>query len=512
MPIAKKTSKNKQNITDQLSSLLYAVEQLPSLPKIIRFEDDYENKIRTIKNLESSVWRIQYQGKTFNINFYKKIDPAIAPLLKHYVAWALSQFSPKTLETYFYYIKGISNDRSLITNLLQSPHDVKKYWDTVILSKNISKHFKMSIKSLLFFMCDNCIGQWTPSHSSFIVNFTYNEKQDKYRLAREGEVFLSTAEEIKIISFFDEINHKIKKSKENDSDLTVRDACLLYWSYQHAFRPIQIASVNLSDVKIRKLKEGQTNIHINFLRSKQRSSKMKFEMRRRMKREWTPMMERFYELRTEKHIAFKLDRPNSLFGLTPTDVSNSIRDLVFTITSVKRGYNDLRHTAAQRLVDAGASQVELAEFMGHAQVDTGLVYFDISHTQAERVNKALGLSSIYSRVSDIANKLINQSELEALPPAKQIGAMPHGIPAFGIGGCDIGQPQCVKNPALSCYTCNQFLPLAKSAIHQLVLSELQQVIYLFVDAGRNDGMSPAYMQLRKTMEAIYQLLDEIDEK
>ncbi|MBP0657292.1 site-specific integrase, partial [Mycobacterium tuberculosis] len=73
------------------------------------------------------------------------------------------------------------------------------------------------------------------------------------------------------------------------------------------------------------------------------------------------------------------------------------------------------HTAAQRLVDAGASQEELAEFLGHSDMTTALVYYETSANQAERVNKALGISEIYQRVARIAhNRFIGPEELAQL--------------------------------------------------------------------------------------------------
>jgi hypothetical protein len=129
---------------------------------------------------------------------------------------------------------------------------------------------------------------------------------------------------------------------------------------------------------------------------------------------------------------------------------------------------DLRHTAAQRLVDAGASHEELAEFMGHSHVQTGLVYYATSATHAERVNRALGASDIYRRVAKIAHdRFISPKELTQLKGEQQIAGVPHGIPIAGIGGCKSGQPACPYNPVTSCYGCRKFkvIPTAQENRH-----------------------------------------------
>ncbi|MCA4131146.1 site-specific integrase, partial [Pseudomonas aeruginosa] len=166
----------------------------------------------------------------------------------------------------------------------------------------------------------------------------------------------------------------------------------------------------------------------------------------------------------------------------------------------------------QRLVDAGASQVELAEFMGHSYADTGLVYFDASPAQADRVNKALALSPIYTNIADVARtRTIDKNKLLHLSPDHQIGAVPHGIPIAGIGACNLGQSLCSKNPVLSCYSCRRFMAVTDTAIHREVLDSLRPVVRFFYDESRGEIASPAYMQLRKTLESIQAVIADLDE-
>jgi hypothetical protein len=80
------------------------------------------------------------------------------------------------------------------------------------------------------------------------------------------------------------------------------------------------------------------------------------------------------------------------------------------------------------------------------------VYFQTSANQAERVNKALGISPIYRQLAKIAHdRFISPKELADLKGEQQIAAVPHGIPISGIGGCSSGQPACLFNPVTSCY-------------------------------------------------------------
>jgi hypothetical protein len=192
-------------------------------------------------------------------------------------------------------------------------------------------------------------------------------------------------------------------------------------------------------------------------------------------------------------------------------ISILVRNL---IDSDDRGTaTDLRHTAAQRLVDAGASHEELAEFLGHAQTNTGLVYYATSASHAERVNKALGASDVYRRIAQIAHdRFISYEELTALKSEQQIAAVPHGIPIAGIGGCQSGQPGCPYNPVTSCYGCRKFMPVNNKSLHEKVLNDMRETVLFFENSSRADIKSPTYMQLQQTISEIQAVIKELSEK
>ena len=122
-----------------------------------------------------------------------------------------------------------------------------------------------------------------------------------------------------------------------------------------------------------------------------------------------------------------------IFCRTPSEISKSVSNMTESWESTRTA-TDLRHTAAQRLVDAGATEEELAAFLG-TWLGTGLIYFGASASQAERVNRALGISTIYQRVAKIAHdRFISPEELADLKGDQQIAGVPHGIPIAGIGG------------------------------------------------------------------------------
>ncbi len=181
----------------------------------------------------------------------------------------------------------------------------------------------------------------------------------------------------------------------------LNDAGMLLCAYQFAMRPIQIAMLNMRNVRIwHEAADGLPTVHLTFHMAKQRSDSKRRPLTRRVKREWAPL---FVALNTWRQADGAAGSARFFNVQSNYEAGARIAALVRKlIGSDDLGTaTDLRHTAAQRLVDAGASHEELAEFMGHSNIQTGLVYYATSATHAERVNRALGASDTYLRVGEL---------------------------------------------------------------------------------------------------------------
>ncbi|WP_459570460.1 tyrosine-type recombinase/integrase, partial [Cupriavidus sp. 8B] len=249
-------------------------------------------------------------------------------------------------------------------------------------------------------------------------------------------------------------------------------------------------------------------VHLTFRMVKQRRGAAIQPLPRRVKREWAILPAQLEQRqRTDGH-----DGSTRFCTVaSASEVSQRIAALTERLLGVRATATDLRHTAAQRLVDAGANQEELAAFLGHADLATGLVYFDSSPNQAERVNRALGLSPIYQQVARIAHaRFISAEELGTLKGEQQIAGVPHGIPIAGIGGCTSGQPACPFNPVTSCYGCHRFMPVRDVTLHREVLATLREVVRFFHETSRDEAASPAYLQLQRAIAGVQAVLAELE--
>ena len=280
-------------------------------------------------------------------------------------------------------------------------------------------------------------------------------------------------------------------------------------AYQSAVRPAQIGMLRMRDVRVwPEAADPQPAVHLTFKMIKQRRGHKNLPMVRRVKREWACLFVELYR-RRQRTGAIGSER---LFGVASArKISHIIVRRTGELLPKPRSAVELRHSAAQRLVDAGASHEELASFMGQRSLESGLVYYEDSPNQAESVNAALGISEVYSNVIRIArNKFISRDDLARLKGEQQIAGVPHGIPIAGIGGCAVGQPACPYNPVTACYGCPKFMPSNDLEIHKQVLSDFRSIVTFFEKTSRGDTSSPTYMQLKRTIAIVQSIIAELE--
>ncbi|MHC9085971.1 site-specific integrase [Luteimonas sp. RIT-PG2_3] len=489
----------------ETSPLREVAAQLPPLPPVIRYYDAFDDTLRSIRDPSiADCFAVHANGSLVNIEF-SPVGEAFGTLLKHVFMRIIGEgFAPRTAAQYTLGGKHLRHE-DVAGLLAAGPTGIASVW-TVLLARCLPTEAYVCAKSILKLLCQHRINSWSDSYHNVISTLPLPFK-DKYAVVRSGEAFISADDEAAIIRFLDAAAIQAKKSLLAIED--VQDAAMLLCAYQFAMRPIQIAMLTFRDVRIRR--EGVdmlASVYITFRMVKQRSSSASKSLLRRVKREWTPL---FVEI--DRHFQSNGDDAGArVFGVASANeasrrISSSLRDSIrIGATAV-----NLRHTAAQRLVDAGANHEELAEFLGHSDKTTALVYYETSANQAERVNKALGISEIYRRVARIAHdRFIDPEELAQLKEAQQIGGAPHGTPIAGIGGCTSGQPACPYNPILSCYGCRKFMPIHDVQVHSKVLADFRGVARFFHDSSRGNGVSPAYLQLERTIAEVQAVVAELE--
>lgn len=483
------------------------VRQLPALPPVLRYYDDFDDATRVIHSpADAAVFALHINGDVRYLDF-SLYEHSYAMLLRHLFAHLLTEdLHVSTVAKYLSAARDFSY-AEVMALLMEGPGGCIHRWMTLRAADKPAKAYGF-VKALLRLLCCYRLNGWNPQYREFLSVALPNPAYDKYAGVRTGEVFLSVEEEALIVRYLDETVQAVQAGAEmGPADLC--DAVMLLCAYQFGMRPIQIALLTLRDVRVwQEVGDELPTVHLTFRMVKQRRGAVTTPLPRRVKREWAALPAQLEQAhRAQEHMGG--ERFCSVGSAS--EVSKRIAALTERLLDVRATATDLRHTAAQRLVDAGANQEELASFLGHADLETGLVYFDTSSNQAERVNRAMGLSSIYQRVARIAHaRFISVEELSSLKGEQQIAGVPHGLPIAGIGGCSTGQPACPFNPITSCYGCHRFMPVRDVGLHRKVLEGLRGVVRFFHDTSRGEASSPAYVQLQHAIAGVQAILTELE--
>jgi integrase len=481
-----------------LESHLLLQPPLPLLPTLVRYFDDFEDKYHTIKNPHDDIWRVQADGNKGLFKF-ELLPTQYVETFKHIAIDMFAGLDATSAISRMHQI--LRFPEPVIMAIQSSPQDFREYWNHNVYSWSYT--IAVANKAAVHSLCRLGIGAWEQDLRNFVVLLP-SPKQDIYKSVRQHECFIPLSHQALIIDYLDDLSAQVRAAC-TVGVATLRDACLMILSHQLGARPGQIARIRTEDVRT----YSSETFHIGLPMGKQRGSEKMRLVIRRVRAEWALIFQAYIDASARKIISNNTPA-NLFFRLTPAAVSVAISTLAERLTGQYWTPTDFRHSAAQRLADAGTSHVSLSEFMGHTTTQVATVYFDASPAQAERINQALALSPIYANVATIAKtQFIDKVALLQLPQSHHIGGVPHGIPIAGIGGCSMGQSICTKNPVLSCYTCRKFLPLSDAEIHESVVASLQPVVMQFAQASRHNEESPAYTQLRRMLESASQVVTDI---
>jgi integrase len=478
--------------------------ELPTLPAIIRYYDEFSDSFFVVGNPEDDRWELRCDGQVVSLNF-SRIDVRVRDVIRNCCGLILARRTVRTTQERFWGLKAIPPDL-FIQLLLSKPETIRLLWK-IFCSSGLPRHCLTAAKSLLFYLCFLSIGGWSRAWTGILDQLPLPHR-DKYAGIRTGDVFLRADEELELVRCIDDVAHRVRKQHRSTVDFRVIETAILVCSYQFGMRCKQIAMLQTRDVRLWDDGIEKTPaVHLTFRMIKQRSGDRVLPLLRVVKREWAPIFYKVFTNAKEKG----LTGTDHLFACTPLEIGEVVMRTTRKVLGRSRTVRELRHTAAQRMVDAGATEEELAEFLGHTNLNSGLIYFRHSASQAERVNRALGISPIYQRIASVAHGgFISPQELRKLKGEQQIGGVPHGLPITGIGGCASGQPACPYNPVTSCYGCRKFMPVNDVSVHRRVLADFRSIVKFFVEASRDEVASPAYLQLQRTITGVQGVIEELE--
>lgn len=486
-------------------TLRKVISELPPLPSTIGYYDDFDSTTRYISDFEEIlVAKVHRNGSKENL-YFESSCYEYRIFLKSFLVFLLSKNLTIVSVIQIYSSVEALIDVDLTEVLTVAPANIKQTW-LALRTKEFPSATYNGIKWILKFKCHYLIDDWSKA-TEILISSLPCPAVDKYSSLRNENTFLSEKEEAQIIHYLDQVSNDIQSSEIKDRSFA--NECALLFSFHFGLRPIQIANIKIKDVKLFEILDSTTPpVHLTIQMAKQKTKSRAISFVRKLKQEWSCIVAAHYRymvgldrLASERFLEVK----------SASEMSLVISTTATNIVKRKISATNMRHSAAQRLVNSGASQDEVATFLSHTDIDTCLSYFNDSPSQAKALNDALMISATYSTVKRIAeSKYISEKELRELKSEMQIGGMPHGIPITGIGACTVGQPNCKYNPISACYGCDNFMPLNDKVMHENVLKDFRSVVTFFHKSDKSYKKSAAFSQLRRTLSDIKDVISDLN--
>ena len=320
-------SEDRKTHSSEGSVLDAIVAQLPSLPPVIRYYDDFNDKLCTINSPEHARnFDISYGGKVVAIHF-DRFPGAYGTLLKHVFLLLVGEdLSASTAAGHVLGAKHLSRD-DVESMWRAGPTGIAFLW-SALLARQLPRDGCLCAKSILRLFCNYRLGGWSPTYADFLSSSLPLPAIDKYAGIRSGEAFLPIGSQASIVRYLDDMATMASSPSQAErlqySDLC--DAAMLLCAFQFGMRPVQIAMLSLADVRIRDISADElATVHLTFRMVKQRRALTAKPLLRRVKREWSSL---FIELMRQANER-KLRMVDRVFGVqSSNEAGRRIADLL----------------------------------------------------------------------------------------------------------------------------------------------------------------------------------------
>ena len=130
-----------------------------------------------------------------------------------------------------------------------------------------------------------------------------------------------------------------------------------------------------------------------------------------------------------------------------------------------------RSTFGTRLAEEGASRAEIAERLGHADLQNVDVYFEASPAIVDSIDKAMG-RQLAPLARAFRGRLVEDEEHSTNKGAPGSRIIDFRVSNKPLASCSGSAKACGFNKPVACYTCFKFEPWLDGP-HELVLKRLE---------------------------------------
>lgn len=249
-----------------LESPLPYLAEVPPLPTIVRYYDDFARTQRTLRTDSENGWVIEHNGAEVSLALSLANSPML-DLVKIALVEALTNLSTATAIGYC----GVYNRLApeLLTGVIQqllggSPTAFRQRW-IVDFRDRLTRQQAVAVRHLARTACRLELGEWRKSDLSLVRDLP-GHHLDKYAGIRDGSSFLSVKARSLIVEFIDSVSREVQEGQRRH--FRIRDAAILAIAFQYGLRTKQIASIEPDDLKF--FESGALHIRIGLIKQRDR--------------------------------------------------------------------------------------------------------------------------------------------------------------------------------------------------------------------------------------------------
>lgn len=215
--------------------------EVPPLPTIVRYYDDFARTQRTLRTDSENGWVISHNGGEVSLAIHLANSPML-DFLKIALVEALTNLSTATAIGYCGVYNRLAPD--LLTGYIRhllggSPMAFRERW-IVDFRDRLTRPQAVALRHLARTACRLELGEWRTSDLSLIRELP-GHYLDKYAGIRDGSAFLSVKARSLIVEFIDNVSREVQEGHR--PRFRIRDAAILAIAFQYGLRTKQIASM-----------------------------------------------------------------------------------------------------------------------------------------------------------------------------------------------------------------------------------------------------------------------------
>lgn len=462
------------------------------LPKVIKFylAEKFDDKFLITTN---DIWSFYYSGQREKINF-SNFTRNEKILIKFFLISFVQKNTPSSLSKKLYAFKILSN--YLCNNSLTFSYENLKNFLISIAPLEEQAGIYSNIKFLLrlliaedfpkFDISSDYDLEFIPRPKSFNSKLFYQQYEDPI--------------DYPLISMiqrgFAEINDRIKNNEKNIEDETLLYSSILGLIYTTGLRPVQLAKLSASDIRVDTTHEHDQFHRYSILIPYAKQIRYAYDkiavkfpeeiaeiILAYVKRFNLQPKDKLFNLGENSARFCSIAINNQLFQFSPKLYQNAV--LSGELLQEKYSFSDFRHHVGYSLAMAGASAEEISYILGHSVLVTARHYIYSTPALAQIRANALGKNQLYKQMITmlLTGRLIDKNKWQHKKVLGNIGGKIH----YDIGGCSY-EEKCLFQPVRNCYGCMYFHPFI-DADHADVLKSIQNEINDLIRLSDGIGVS-----------------------